>query len=61
MDKILLRDTLFKKYFQIENGISVKELNEKLSFIPKLGINFVLYVKNQFAVLIRLVHLKNSN
>ena len=35
MDKVLLRDTLFKKYFQIENGISVKELNEKLSFIPK--------------------------
>ncbi len=35
MDKVLLRDTLFKKYFQIENGISVKELNEKLFFIPK--------------------------
>ena len=35
MDKVLLRDTLFKKYFQIENGISVKELNERLSFIPK--------------------------
>ena len=35
MDKVLLRDTLFKKYFQIENGISVKELNEKLSFVPE--------------------------
>lgn len=35
MDKVLLRDTLFKKYFQIQDGISVKELNEKLSFIPE--------------------------
>lgn len=35
MEKNTLRDILFEKYFQIEDGISVKSLNEKLSFIPE--------------------------
>lgn len=31
----MLRDLLFQRYFQIENGILVSELTEKLSFIPE--------------------------
>lgn len=36
MDKVLLRDILFQKYFEIEDGVSVKDLNDKLSFIPEV-------------------------
>lgn len=39
MDKVLLRDMLFLQYFQIEDGVSVKDLNEKLSFIPEVWGN----------------------
>lgn len=36
MDKVALRDMLFQKYFQIENGILIINLVEKLSFIPEV-------------------------
>lgn len=36
MDKIALRDILFERYFQIENGILISNLVEKLSFIPEV-------------------------
>lgn len=39
MDKVLLRDMLFQKYFEIEDGVSVKDLNDKLSFIPEVWGN----------------------
>ena len=39
MDKVLLRDILFQKYFEIEDGVSVKDLNDKLSFIPEVWGN----------------------
>ena len=32
MDKVILRDLLFQKYFDV-NGVLVKDLNDKLSFI----------------------------
>ena len=35
MDKELLRDALFQKYFQIEDGILISDFLDKLSFIPK--------------------------
>lgn len=35
MDKITLRDTLFQKYFQIEDGILISDFMDKLSFIPE--------------------------
>ena len=34
MDKVILRDLLFQKYFDVDNGIFVKDLNDMLSFIP---------------------------
>lgn len=34
MEKDLLRDTLFEKYFEIEEGIKAIDLANKLSFIP---------------------------
>lgn len=33
MDKKALRDTLFEKYFQIDNGVLVSDFMDKLSFI----------------------------
>ena len=33
MNKIILRDLLFQKYFNVNDGILVKDLNNKLSFI----------------------------
>ena len=36
MNKSLLRDRLFQKYFQIEDGILISDLVNKLSFIPKV-------------------------
>ena len=36
LDKDLLRDMLFQKYFQVEDGILLIDLVDKLSFIPKL-------------------------
>lgn len=36
MEKDILRDLLFQKYFQLEDGVSVKDLNDKLSFIPEV-------------------------
>lgn len=36
MDKAELRDILFQKYFQIEDGILTSELVDKLSFIPEM-------------------------
>jgi len=36
MDKDLLRDTLFQRYFHIEDGILVSDLVEKLDFIPEV-------------------------
>ena len=36
MDKESLRNLLFQRYFQIENGILISELVEKLSFIPEV-------------------------
>lgn len=39
MEKEVLRDLLFQKYFQLEDGVSVKDLNDKLSFIPEVWGN----------------------
>lgn len=36
MDKATLRDTLFQKYFQVEDGILISDFVDKLSFIPKV-------------------------
>lgn len=36
MNKEVLRDILFQKYFQIENGILISDLVDKLSFIPEI-------------------------
>ena len=36
MDKSLLRDILFKKYFQVEEGILISDLVNSLSFIPEV-------------------------
>lgn len=34
MDKTILRDKLFQKYFQVDNGVNLKDLLDKLKFIP---------------------------
>lgn len=36
MDKVVLREQLFNKYFQVENDVLVSDLIEKLSFIPEV-------------------------
>lgn len=36
MDKSLLRDRLFKKYFKIEDGVFISDLVNSLSFIPEV-------------------------
>ncbi len=36
MDKTILRDKLFDKYFEVEDGIEAADLVNKLSFIPEL-------------------------
>lgn len=36
MNKATLRDILFEKYFQIEDGVLVSDLLDKLSFIPNV-------------------------
>ena len=34
MDKVVLRDKLFNKYFNVDDGVLVSDLTNKLSFIP---------------------------
>ena len=34
MDKVKLRDNLFQKYFDVQDGVLVSDLTNKLSFIP---------------------------
>ena len=36
INKDLLRDILFKKYFQIEDGVLISDLVDKLSFMPEV-------------------------
>ena len=36
MNKVILRDELFNKYFCVDNGVLVSDLNDKLSFIPSV-------------------------
>ena len=46
MRKEALRDILFQKYFQIENGILINGLVEKLSFIPEVWKRLHLLCEN---------------
>lgn len=36
MDKVVLRDKLFNKYFNVDDGVLVSDLTNKLSFIPEV-------------------------
>lgn len=36
MEKVFLRNQLFDKYFEVENGVLATDLVDKLSFIPQL-------------------------
>lgn len=36
MDKVVLRDMLFQKYFQVDDGILISDFLDKLSFIPEV-------------------------
>lgn len=45
-DKDLLRNRLFEKYFEIEDGILAMDLVEKLSFIPDVWKELVILCKN---------------
>lgn len=46
MDKATLRDLLFNRYFQIENGVSISDFLEKLSFIPETWKKMHLLCQN---------------
>ena len=55
MSKDELRDQLFAKYFEIEDGILATDLVEKLAFIPKHIIIYITFWKKMFATLIVIV------
>lgn len=46
MEKNILRDTLFQKYFEIENGILMKDFVDKLAFITKVWRDLHILCEN---------------
>ena len=56
MDKATLRDTLFQKYFQIEDGILISDFVDKLSFIPKVWNELHFLCEKILNILILSVH-----